>query len=249
MDRQLYGNTHPSLADVLVNLGQIQHSLGNDASAENYYRQALVIKRAWYGDNHPETAMAMSAVGQALVYQGRYDEAATILQQDLSIQEHFFGKVHAQVAVVLNMLAKLDLRRKHLKDAEAEYVRMAAINHAIHGDNSYLTGIAAFGLESVYEQQGNYARAENSGRVAVKSFLETLPPGHQYTSFARLELGHVLVLERKYAEAEPNLVAGYQDLIKSPNPPANRLVTARADLSSVNDVLHKPEDAKVISAK
>ena len=241
MDRQLYGNVHPAVADDLVNLGQIQHDLGNDAQAEKYYRQALAIKRSWYGDDHPETAMTMSAVGQALIYQARYDEAAPILQQALSIQERFYGKVHTQVAMGLNMLAMLDLKRKHLKEAETEFTRMAEINRVIQGEKSYLTGVAALGLALVYQEQGNYARAESSDRAALQSFLENLPAGHQDISLARSRLGHVLLLERKYPEAETYLVAGYEGLMKLPNPPASRLLIARTDLAAVYDALHKPE--------
>ena len=98
VDRQLYGEVHPRVANDLFNLGEVQHDLGHDAEAEQYYRHSLEINQSWYGREHPGTALSMAAVGQALVYQGRYDEAAPLLQEALAIQERVFGKMHPQVA-------------------------------------------------------------------------------------------------------------------------------------------------------
>ena len=61
MDRQLYGNIHPSIADIFVNLGEIRHDQSDDIHAEQFYRQALAIKQAYYGNDHPETAMSTLA--------------------------------------------------------------------------------------------------------------------------------------------------------------------------------------------
>ncbi len=229
MDRQLYGATHPKVADILTNLGEIEHALGNDAQAEIYYRQALAIKRAWYGDDHPETAMTMSAVGEALTYQGRYDEAAGLLHQAVSIQEQFYGKVHGQVASGLNLLGMFDLKRGDLKDAEDEFTRMKDINRAIYGEKHYLTGIADLDLARVYSGQGNYPRAERSARSALDRLIEQLPPTHPYIAIARARLGHILMLEQKYQEAESNLTASLQ----VPSQLANHAAEARGDLAKV----------------
>ncbi len=119
MDRELFGNIHPRIADDYYGLGLVQHTMNRDAEAERDYRQALAIKQSWYGKEHPDTALIMAAVGQSLVYQGKYDEAAPILQEALAIQERIFGKGHPQVAQGLNSLAVLELKRGHLAEAES----------------------------------------------------------------------------------------------------------------------------------
>jgi serine/threonine protein kinase len=248
MDRQLYGDVHPRVADDFYNLGLVQHDLGNDRQAEQDYRQALEIKQAWYGKEHPDTALIMAAVGQALIYQGRLDEAAVVLQEALGIQERIFGKVHPQVAMGLNILGLLELRRGHLSEAEKEFSRMADINRVVYDDRHYLVGIALLNLGEVYLQQNNLPSAERSFREALARFLEKLPSGHANTAITQVKLGHTLVLENQFKEAESHLLAGYRELNKQPGPMAARIRAAQKDLVAVYDALKQPDQAKPFQA-
>jgi len=244
MDRQLYGAVHPRVADDLYSIGAVQHDLGNDRQAEQYYRQALGIKQSWYGKEHPDSALMMAALGESLVYQGRLDDAAPVLQEALAIQEQLFGKVHPQVAEGLNVLGVLELKRGHLDEAEKDFARMADIDRAAYGNRHYLLGIALVNLGDVYLEKKDNARAEHTYREALASFTEKLPPGHPSTAIAQIRLGHVLLLERQYKEAESRLLAGYEVLIKQPSPPAARIQKARADLAALYGELNQHDQAK-----
>jgi serine/threonine protein kinase/Tfp pilus assembly protein PilF len=248
IDRQLYGAVHPRVADDYYNLGLVQHDLGDNRQAEQYYRQALQIKQSWYGKEHPDSALMMAAVGQALIYQGRYDEAAGVLEEALAIQERIFGKVHPQVAMGLNVLGLLEIRRGNLSEAEKDFTRMADINRAVYDDRHYLVGIALLNLGEVYIDEKNYARAERSYREALARLTEKLPPGHPNTALTQVRLGHALVLEQKYQEAEGHLLAGYQVLLKQPGPQASRIQNARNDLVAVYEALNRPDEAKKFQA-
>ena len=248
LDRQLFGAVHPRVADDLYNLGLIQHDLGHDAAAEQDYRQALRIKQAWYGTEHPDTALIMAAVGQALIYQGKYDDAAGVLKEALAIQERLFGKVHAQVAMGLNILGMLELRRGNLSDAEKDFTRMADINRTVYDDRHYLVGIALLGLGEVYLGEKNNPKAEQSYREALARFTEKLPANHPNTAIARIRLGHTLVLEGQFKEAEGQLLAGYAVLEKQPGQQAARVEIARKDLVTVYEALKEPEKAEKFRA-
>ena len=52
MNRRLYGDRHPMVADDLINLGASQFERGDYPDAEPYDRQALDITQAWYGEDH-----------------------------------------------------------------------------------------------------------------------------------------------------------------------------------------------------
>jgi tetratricopeptide (TPR) repeat protein len=174
-------------------------------------------------------------MGQALIYQGRLDEAAVVLQEALGIQERIFGKVHPQVAMGLNILGLLELRRGHLSEAEKDFARMADINRAVYDDRHYLVGIALLNLGEVYLQQNNLPRAERSFRDALARFQEKLPPGHANTAITQVKLGHTLVLEKQYKDAEGHLLAGYDELKKQPGLMAARILMAEKDLATVHD--------------
>ena len=107
MDRQLYGDRHPHIADDLINLGAIKYDLGHYPEAERYDRDALDITQSFYGLNHPATASALTILGRTLVSAGKSDEAAGMLRQALQVEEQVYGKVHPRVAGTLNELGKI----------------------------------------------------------------------------------------------------------------------------------------------
>ncbi len=252
MDLALFGAIHPRIADDYYDLGAVQHDMGNDAEAEQYYRKALAIKQSWYGKEHPDSAFMTVAVGQSLIYQRRYDEAAPLLQEALAIQERIFGKVHPQVAMGLNVLGLLEIRRGHLTDAEKDFTRMADIDRAVYGDKHYDVGLALLNLGEVHLAEKNNTRAESEYREALACcFPENLPTGHggPARAIAQARLGHALVLERRYKEAESHLMAGYEVLIKEPGQQAKRIHDARQDLITVYERLNEPDQAKKFEAE
>jgi eukaryotic-like serine/threonine-protein kinase len=239
IDRQIYGTTHPRIADSLVNLGEIQHDLGHDADAEKYYREALAIKKSWYGEVHPDTATCMAAVGQSLLYQGKYDQAAPFIERALEIQEQVYGKMHPQVAIALNEVGVLELRRKHMDAALRAFMRMADINRTVYGDRHYLVGIALINVAEVYFEENNLPEAEEYFRQTLDRFIAQLPAGHVNIAIAQVKLGKTLVLERRYRDAESLLESGYQILSKMKPPPVDRMESTRKDLMTVYEALHE----------
>src|SRR5688572_12784850 len=111
MDRRLYGDRHPSVADDLLNLGAIASSRERYPEATEHYRNALEILRTWYGDDHPQTASAMTILAQGFMLGGQLDAAAPLLSQALVTQEKVYGPNHRRVGFVLNEIGSLALRR------------------------------------------------------------------------------------------------------------------------------------------
>jgi serine/threonine protein kinase/tetratricopeptide (TPR) repeat protein len=249
MNRQLYGERHPLVADTLINLGAIQLDLGHYKEAEEFDRQALEINRAFYGNDHPETASALTILGRALVFEGRYDEATDLLQQALTIQERVYGKVHPRVATVLNDLGSAALHEGKLDDAEADFQRMADICRQVYGDKHYLVATALSNLASVYMERKQYTRAEEIYRDVVRRYTEALSPSHPNTGIARIKLGRSLLREQRYAEAEVESRAGYEILIKQTNPTVSWLQNARQDLAEEYTALDRPADTAKFKAE
>ncbi|MDB4910418.1 MAG: protein kinase, partial [Gemmatimonadetes bacterium] len=149
MDRRLYGDRHPHVADDLINLGAVQLELGHFAEAERFDREALDITERWYGRNHQETASAMTILSRALVSQKRYADAADLLGQALGVQERVYGRVHPRVASTLNELGRVAVSLGQLDTAEAYFQRELGIYRSVYDDKHYLIGVALSNLSGV----------------------------------------------------------------------------------------------------
>jgi serine/threonine-protein kinase len=243
IERRLYGERHPLVADTLINLGAIQFQKGNYVESEKFNRQALDIVQSWYGKVHPETADAMTILGQSLTYQKRFGEAADLLRQSLAILEHVYGPVHPRVAFALNELGNVAVRQKKLDEAEADFSRVVDIYRSVYGEKHYQIGIAQSNLAGVYVERKEYARAELLFRDTLQIYSETLPGDHQNVGICRVRLGDALAAERRFKEAETESLGGYQILSSKSSGPQKWIQMARQDLASEYDALHQPEQA------
>jgi serine/threonine protein kinase/tetratricopeptide (TPR) repeat protein len=246
---RLYGERHPLVANALINLGSSQFDRGNYAEAERLERKALVITEAWYGKDHPETASTQTILGRALMFQGHYDQAVSLFESTLAIQERIYGPVHPRVASALNELGGAALRRGNLDEAAARFSRMAEIYKTIYHDKHYLIGLALSNLASVHLEKKDYARAEQLFREVIRRYSETLPSNHMFMGIAHVKLGRTLAREHRFADAEPESLAGYDILTKQANPSVSWLKSARQDLIAEYDALQQPEKAKKFQAE
>jgi serine/threonine-protein kinase len=240
MHRRLYGERHPHVAEDLVNLGATQHEQGHYPEAEKYYRRAIDITRDFYGRDHYATAADLTMLGRTLVRENRYDEAVALLREALTIRERVFGPMHPQVASTLNELGTVALLHSRLNEAEAAFIRMSAIYRVAYGEKHYLLGIARSNLASVYMARQQFSRAEAIYREVIGRFTESLSADHLNTGIARIKLGRSLVRQRRYREAEPEILAGYGILARQTSPSVSWLKAARQDLVTVYDSLRQP---------
>jgi len=248
MDRLLYGERHPNVAQDLINLGAIQSEWGHYVETERYYRQALDIIQSFYGKDHPETASVMTLLGRSLNFQGRFNEAADILRKALGVQERVYGQVHPRVASALGELGKVAMQQGKLDQAEADFRRQADIYRTVYKGKHYYIGAALANLGGVYMERKQYARAERSFREALQIYAETLPADHLNVAIVRIKLGRALAPQHRYADAEVESVAGYGILMKQTNPPASWLQNVRKDLVEEYTALHQPEKAAKVRA-
>ena len=253
IDKELYGERHPSVANDLINMGAIQFERGNYKEAERYYRQSLDIIQPFYGKDHPETASAQTMLGRALVSQNRLDEASDILRDALGIQERIYGKVHPRVASALNEIGKVALQSRKYDEAEVAFHRMADIYRSVYSGKHYYIGIALSNLGSVDTERKRYFSAEQYLREALAMFSSTLPPNHLNFGITRVKLGRVLLRERRYQEAEIESRTGLDILAKQASPSIGWIQKGRQDLIVIYEALHQPEKAanlqEILSAK
>jgi len=247
--RQLFGNGHPAVASDLLGLADIQQELGYYPEAEKLVRQALDIIRPYYGADHPETAHALTMLGRALVYQKRYDEALGELQQALAIRERVYGKVHPMVAETVNEIGSLAYMRDQLDEAEKQFQRMADIYQQVYHGHYFGMATAESNIGAIYMDRKQWPRAEQYYRQALPLFIETQGPDNINVGIVQEKLGHAILRQLRYREAEEHILASYQLLSKKASQNTSWLQWTRKDLAEIYDALGEKEKARKFRAE
>lgn len=243
LDRQIYGDNHPSISEDLSNLGQVEEGLGRYSEAESDERQALGIVQDWYGKDHMETALDAEALAKTLVYEHKYDEAAKLLRDALVTQERSVGKNHPFVALAWNWLGVIALRQGRLDEAEADFRHMADIYRSVYGEKEGHAGVALSRFGELCMARKQYPQAEHLFRQSVQIFSEMLSPDSFKTGVARTELGGALLGEQRYPEAEAELLAGYKIVTSEGHGSTQEAMDARRDLVALYEALNQPDNA------
>jgi Tfp pilus assembly protein PilF len=59
----LHGENHPSIADIMNNLGMLLKKEGKYKEALNYYKEALKIWKHYHGEQHPSIGICLTNMG------------------------------------------------------------------------------------------------------------------------------------------------------------------------------------------
>jgi serine/threonine-protein kinase len=249
-DRKVNGPSRPEIADDLMDLGNLEVSRGTYLEAEKYFRQALAINRAWFGKDSPEAADSATYVAQALNYEGGHEqEESSLLTAALASLEKARGEADFRVAFTLAQMGAAALERKHLDEAEEDYIRAVAIYRTIRGDEHQWVAVELANLASIYLAKKEYPRAEPIFRDVIHRLEKTVPENDVNIGIARIKLGHCLLCQKRYQGAESELLKGYEILNKRAVSSVSWLITARKDLVLVYRGLKQPTKASRFQAE
>jgi eukaryotic-like serine/threonine-protein kinase len=151
--------------------------------------------------------------------------------------------------MAVGQLGTIALQRGKLDEAEADYTRAIEIDRAVYGDQHQFTASALSSLADVYLERGDYVRAETILRDVIQRLTQSHLAGHLNTGIARLKLGRTLLREKRYPEAESELLAGYEILTKQTAPTVSWLQKSRQDLVALYGALNQPDRADKFRAE
>jgi tetratricopeptide (TPR) repeat protein len=249
MDRKIYGNDHPNVADDLINLGQLEDQWGHYAEAEQYDRQAVATMRAWYGNDHPDTARQSAILAQVLVHEGKYDEAETLLRSALETELKFFSPTDAHLAYILNALGSVEVNRSEFAAAAENFRQVISIYRAAYGDGDYRVGVGISNLGNVYLQEKKYSEAEQLFRRAIDLWKKVLPEDNINIAIGEVRLGRALFAQHRYPEAVSHLLSGYELFQKQSKPSASSIQAVRKDLAACYLAMKQPGEAQLYQSE
>ena len=104
------GEEHPDVATALGGLALVKRALGDDAAAEQLYRDALRIRERALAPQHMATVVTMEQLSEICAARDNVSEALALLQRALPTREAALGAEHATVRTLRARIAELELR-------------------------------------------------------------------------------------------------------------------------------------------
>jgi eukaryotic-like serine/threonine-protein kinase len=210
--RRVLGPEHPNTLASMNNLAIVYEDEGKYAEAEALDGQTLEIMRRMLGPEHPNTLQSMNNL--ALVYgdEGKYAEAEALFSRTLEISRRVLGAEHPFSDSVLADFASMYQRRGKYGLAETYGVEALAARRRALGPEHPNTMASAADLAQTYVSEGKFADAEPLAREALEMDKKVQPDNWRRFRAESL-LGASLAGRKKYTEAEPLLLEGYQGML------------------------------------
>ncbi len=188
------------LDDELAGKRQLE---GDDAGAEELYREALSILEKHPDDGADVRAKVMGGLASFRARQGRIDEAKTILQKALAGATAALGERDIRTASLKSCLGQIYIMQGRAQEAESLLKEVVEIQRA--GSASVADRvISEAALGSAYTQEGRYSTAEPILQHAVEEARE-LGESHPTYGSALTTLADLYRVESKQARMEPLL--------------------------------------------
>jgi len=209
--RRVLGQEHPDTLASTNNLAMLYVNQGRYDEAEPLLTEALEVKRRVLGREHPSTLVSANNLGTLYTYQGRYAQAEPLLNKVLEVRRRVLGDENPDSLISMRQLAKLYRDERKYAQAEPLYMRVLELQHGALGAEHPGRLATMNDLAVMYLSQRKYAKAEPLIREAFNSWEKTAPGAWRRYSCQSL-LGASLAGRKRYREAEPLLLSGYQGM-------------------------------------
>jgi serine/threonine-protein kinase len=210
MRQQLLGNDHPDVAEDMANLGQVLlHT--NLKEADSLFAQSLSISRTALPPDHPGIERALEGLAATRYRLGRLDDAEDLHTEVLALRRRVLGERHHEVAFTLESLSVVKQKKGDLAAAETLQRQALQMNRETVGAVHPLTVGSMAGLGALLAKQERCTEAVPLlSEVMDIRKKQTLPSSRSRRYDVEATLGGCLSLLRRFAEAEPLLIAAYQ---------------------------------------
>jgi serine/threonine protein kinase/tetratricopeptide (TPR) repeat protein len=211
IQRKHLGHDHSEVNEDLNLLAEILLAQGRVAEAESMLRDQLAIQRTLLGNDHRAVSDALGNLARLLQDQGKLAEAEAIQREELAVEKKLSGEEHPFVANSLGSLAAVLRDQGKLTEAESVIREALAMRRKLQSTDDPDLAATLAELASVLLAEEKFVEAESPARECL-AIREKKRPNDWRAFNARALLGRTLLGQKKYADAEPLLLAGYEGM-------------------------------------
>jgi non-specific serine/threonine protein kinase/serine/threonine-protein kinase len=227
--QRVLGAEHPETLTSLNNLGVLYRAEGKYSQAESLYVRVMDVQRRVLGDEHPNMLLTMN--GLALLYglEDKNAQAELLYTRVLETQRRVLGEEHPDTVGTMNNLAVLYVKEGKNADAEPLATKAVDVRRRVLGEQHPDTMRSLNNLGLLYLNLSKNGQAESLLRTALSSY-ETSSPDSWERYNCESMLGASLTGQKKYQEAEPLVIDGYEAMMqrKATMPAGSSLVLDQA---------------------
>ena len=209
-------------------------------------REELELTRKRVGPDHPDLAISLNNLANLLCDENKLPEAEILASEALALRQKILSDPHPDLAVSLSTLARILGEEKKLPEDESLLRQAVAMRRKLPSADPLDLAGAIEDLAFVLGRQGRTNELEQLAKEAL-DLREKKAPDDWQTFHARINLGSVLLDQKRFTEAEPLLVVGFEGMMKQQKEiPAEQrgILSASAQrLAQLYEAMGKPEKA------
>jgi serine/threonine protein kinase/tetratricopeptide (TPR) repeat protein len=227
--RRVIGEEHPDTLGSMNNLAAFYRDEGKYVEAEQLLSAVVEVTRRTMGEQHPNTLAVMNNLAGLYRDEGAYAQAEPLFLKVLETGTRVMGEEHPTTLSAMNGLALLYLYERNYSQAESLFSKVIKLQRPVLGAGHPRRLASMNDLALVYLYERRYAQAELLLRDALNLHQSTNSNTWRRYSSQNM-LGGSLAAQKKYADAEPLLLSGYQGMLQreSTIPAANRFYLQQA---------------------
>jgi serine/threonine protein kinase len=211
LQRRVLGPEHPDTLISMNNLALLYQNEGRYAQAEPMFRKVLEVRRRVLGEEHPDTLISVNNLAWQYQGEGKYAQAEPLYTKVLEIQRRILGEENPTTLIIMNNLAGVYREQGRYALAEALYIKVLELQHHALGAEHPRRLSSTNDLALLYVYRSKYNRAEGLLREALDGYQKAKSDTWERYNCQSL-LGVSLAGQKKYAEAEPLLLSGYEGM-------------------------------------
>ena len=214
--RKRFGDENPNTIANAGNLANAYVGLHDYAQAEELLVQSRAVQLRVRGEKHPNTLLTFSSLANVYAAEGKRDLAEAAYKQLVEMAPQAFGPQHPTTLLFIRNLAHLYAEEGRNAEAEPLLAKVLDARKRVLGPQHPETIAVMSELAFTRIELQKYADAEPVIRESMSAHAK-LAPDSNARLIDSLLLGASLAGQKKYAEADPLLVNGYQGLRQHPS--------------------------------
>jgi serine/threonine protein kinase/tetratricopeptide (TPR) repeat protein len=205
------GPDHPETLLTRHNVACAYLDTGRTADAIKLHEETLKVRESKLGPDHPGTLQSRNNLACDYLAAGRTSEAIALHEANLKLQEPKLGPDHPDTLSTRNNLARAYQDAGRLTDALPLFEDTLKRRKGKLGPDHPHTLTTFNNLARAYLGARRWADAETTARECL-GIREKKQPDDWWRFHTMSQLGAALAGQKKFAEAEPLLLQGYDGL-------------------------------------